>query len=737
MAAVAADLPPPVVPGVVPAAAAPVQVYDKEPEVPKINVAEYVGRSRFHQRLTLPATDSHGELTVSYAVGGCQDTSAPTVLLVGGLFGGRYMAVMADYICEKMGIRIVVTDRPGMGHSTPAPVTQRMAVWLETVPVLLEAIGTTQVALAAHSCGVIYAFNTLYTMPHILRPQSRALYLFAPYVPPTHSGVQMLSAASMIPSSVIGHFHSVISFANNHVVEPIGFSSTILTGISKKTTSLFSAKEERQRQKAQEDSNRGNLNGRLRKYTGCNDAKELMALNNEISRRVFAEHTSGANDEALVCLRKPGAGPWGVCDSYKGFAEKLDERLRGELWTDNDSKGIKVTIRAFWAEKDALVGKGGEKYLNACFRPFTEETKDDAAACLVYRQELWSHTEHDSIVYPHMLALPAALEDMLGTNSQDLTFYEIPAGMIDDAGTFAGAAANELREETGLIVPEHELRDLTKLALKDAKSSERHLQNAVYPSPGGCDEYIALFFWEKTMSRIELNELRDRIPAKTLFQIAEERRAQLQDGINRKNGGGSSSQQPPLDLSSKNVVNVKINPDGTIQQQRGSASSSNDDDNDDAALSPIWDTLLLSTSLSAAHFTLSVLTMHQYAEALVFGPLVQSTLFIAFPFLTLTIHLFHGHLFPRSITDAYENASLATQSLLYALRQTVLLVIANVAGCHLIYLCNDRGYYAVMKDAPNVGTVWVCCVIEMGIAGAALGVLGPAAWAQWKGYELF
>ncbi|RMZ89718.1 hypothetical protein DV736_g3056, partial [Chaetothyriales sp. CBS 134916] len=92
-----------------------------------------------------------------------------------------------------------------------------------------------------------------------------------------------------------------------------------------------------------------------------------------------------------------------------------------------------------------------------------------------------------------------------------LAFYEIPAGMIDDAGTFAGAAANELREETGLTIPEHELRDLTKLALKDAKSSESHLQKAMYPSPGACDEYIALFFWERTMPRVELNELRDRI----------------------------------------------------------------------------------------------------------------------------------------------------------------------------------------------------------------------------------
>jgi ADP-sugar diphosphatase len=92
-----------------------------------------------------------------------------------------------------------------------------------------------------------------------------------------------------------------------------------------------------------------------------------------------------------------------------------------------------------------------------------------------------------------------------------LTFYEIPAGMIDDAGTFSGAAANELRQETNLTVPRSELKDMTKLALKHAKASEGHLQKAMYPSPGGCDEFIALFLWERTMPRIEINELRDKL----------------------------------------------------------------------------------------------------------------------------------------------------------------------------------------------------------------------------------
>jgi ADP-sugar diphosphatase len=45
-----------------------------------------------------------------------------------------------------------------------------------------------------------------------------------------------------------------------------------------------------------------------------------------------------------------------------------------------------------------------------------------------------------------------------------LTFMEIPAGMIDTQ-SFAGVAAEEIEEETGLVIPKTELLDLTELAL--------------------------------------------------------------------------------------------------------------------------------------------------------------------------------------------------------------------------------------------------------------------------------
>ena len=88
-----------------------------------------------------------------------------------------------------------------------------------------------------------------------------------------------------------------------------------------------------------------------------------------------------------------------------------------------------------------------------------------------------------------------------------LTFMEIPAGMIE-GDTFAGAAAKEILEETGLEVKADELKDLTKLALGEADPS---LQTAMYPSPRGSDEYIAIFLWEKVLDRQVIQDLKGKL----------------------------------------------------------------------------------------------------------------------------------------------------------------------------------------------------------------------------------
>ena len=98
-----------------------------------------------------------------------------------------------------------------------------------------------------------------------------------------------------------------------------------------------------------------------------------------------------------------------------------------------------------------------------------------------------------------------------------LSFLELPAGMLDDSGTFAGAAAKEIKEETGLDIHEDDLVDLTELTINALSAEERgngteeHLQKASYPSPGGSDEFISILMARKHMARGDIEGLKGKL----------------------------------------------------------------------------------------------------------------------------------------------------------------------------------------------------------------------------------
>lgn len=75
-------------------------------------------------------------------------------------------------------------------------------------------------------------------------------------------------------------------------------------------------------------------------------------------------------------------------------------------------------------------------------------------------------------------------------------FTEIPAGVFDGE-VFAGVAAKEIKEEVGIEIDESQLIDLTKAVYGDRYPG-------IYPSAGGCDEYIKLFLYEKDVTEDEL-----------------------------------------------------------------------------------------------------------------------------------------------------------------------------------------------------------------------------------------
>lgn len=74
---------------------------------------------------------------------------------------------------------------------------------------------------------------------------------------------------------------------------------------------------------------------------------------------------------------------------------------------------------------------------------------------------------------------------------------EIPAGMMDQNGSFVGVAAKEMEEETGIIMKQTDLIELTS--------------DLVYPSIGGCDEGMKIMYYTKDVSDEDLIKLNGKI----------------------------------------------------------------------------------------------------------------------------------------------------------------------------------------------------------------------------------
>lgn len=80
----------------------------------------------------------------------------------------------------------------------------------------------------------------------------------------------------------------------------------------------------------------------------------------------------------------------------------------------------------------------------------------------------------------------------------NLHMVEIPAGMLDDSGNFAGKAAEEIKEETGLSLDAEELIDLTEHT------------GPIAVSCGVLDEQMKFYLYEKRCSEEFIESLRNR-----------------------------------------------------------------------------------------------------------------------------------------------------------------------------------------------------------------------------------
>ncbi|KAL4999996.1 alpha/beta-hydrolase [Aspergillus recurvatus] len=305
-----------------------------------------VSRNTFHRRVKL--TTAHGPLTVSFADLGC--ATGPALLYLPGMFASRYLGIPMHVMAERAGVRLLVVDRPGMGASTDVPLAKRIAVWVDIVPRLLVHLGVPCVTLVSHSAGTIYLLNTWARCQGLVNPH---IILLAPWVDPARSRITAMQMAQYLPSKAFALWHHIPRFFVTRASPVLASSGSAARQMS---MTLGSGSLNR----TEEDRSFLDANWhRVERDYGVphGEQAELAGL---AVRFMFAEDTAGANREALQCLRKGDGGDWGECSDYASFAQMISAVER--------NAGRCVTLRAFFAAKDAMVGSQGQRYLEECWR---------------------------------------------------------------------------------------------------------------------------------------------------------------------------------------------------------------------------------------------------------------------------------------------------------------------------------------------------------------------------------
>ncbi|WEW61061.1 hypothetical protein PRK78_006550 [Emydomyces testavorans] len=246
------------------------------------------------------------------------------------------------------------------------------------------------------------------------------------------------------------------------------------------------------------------------------------------------------------------------------------------------------------------------------------------------------------------------------------------------------------------------------------------------------------------MARPSTSDFASRKNMKTLLEIAAE----------RQTGAGIAETEFIHVSPSGEILETE-----TLSNPSDSAKAPETEDDadetneDDTAIPPLPDTIFLALPLSALYFTLSFLAAHQYAQDIPIKKLIRDTVFVAFPVLTFLVHFAHGHIISFESLNVFGNKAIeknkaagklgADQPMslksLFPLmpRNIIFCAMAILLGMRLIKMTNEGSYYAVMKKAPSVGTLWVWSVLELPLGLAILGLLIPVIWATgFKGYGI-
>lgn len=214
--------------------------------------------------------------------------------------------------------------------------------------------------------------------------------MVAPWVHNEHSSVTLMNMASKLPECLVDKFHNVIGFMAQKVQPAVAWSG----GISSSLSGLFQSTTENSDAEA----------AMLAAQYGTNEdvAKLISKLT---TKYFFAEDARGGTEEAKLCLKMGGQNLWLICEDYKEYVKSLLKRETERSTTTGTDR--KLRMQVYYAESDMLIGEGGKKYFDECWKT------PEVSKYVDFNSQTLSETNHETIIADFdKSALPAIFDEI-------------------------------------------------------------------------------------------------------------------------------------------------------------------------------------------------------------------------------------------------------------------------------------------------------------------------------------
>jgi hypothetical protein len=196
--------------------------------------------------------------------------------------------------------------------------------------------------------------------------------------------------ASKLPEGLVDKFHNVVGFVAQKVQPAVAWSG----GVSSSISGLFNSSTD------SSDSDAAML---AAQYGTSEDvAKMIPKLS---TKYFFAEDARGGTEEAKLCLKMGGENLWLICEDYKTYIESLLKQEE-ERSKSADASG-KLKMKVYYAESDMMIGEGGKRYFEECWRTH------EVSRFVDFDSKTLPGTNHETIIADFdKSALPSIFEEI-------------------------------------------------------------------------------------------------------------------------------------------------------------------------------------------------------------------------------------------------------------------------------------------------------------------------------------